>query len=407
MRQFMFKFDVNAFTMDILYEAECSCRTPLPLYASNPNKGIIVPIPLYQLHHTIPDCNLILNGEYVQNALDALHEKLCAPHKWNSRQITAMQLTLLWLSRATGMLPNQLLVRNGVENIQPVPVAGGSFADVHLAKYQGESVALKRVRIFQTFSEQQKTRRCRSLYREAMIWRQLDHPHILPLYGIDLWSFEPAPCLVLPWIEYGNIHKTIASFGTESMMIYFMPWIFEVAVGMDYLHSQGIVHGDLRGPNILIDNEFHVRLSDFGLASVTEDGNMSTLSSHTWNARWAAPELLEPEDEVTFRWPDYCSDIFSFGCLCIEIFTQDAPYQHISSDVRVVTAVLRGDRPRRPENGAMPLELWNLAQKCWVHNPHDRPRIGFVIEELERILSKEWEVAWRYTAQSFLKCKTY
>jgi serine/threonine protein kinase len=85
---------------------------------------------------------------------------------------------------------------------------------------------------------------------------------------------------------------------------------------MEYLHAEGLIHGDLRGSNILVDNDHHPRLADFGLGSIAE----STAGSHTskggGSIRWMAPELLRAEGDFQRTLP---TDVYSYGCVCVEV----------------------------------------------------------------------------------------
>lgn len=90
-----------------------------------------------------------------------------------------------------------------------------------------------------------------------------------------------------------------------------------MAAGLDYLHSKEIVHGDIRGPNILVDKDLRIKISDFGLAFFAG----ASLASFGWRqeggaARWLAPELLTSEED---KLPDYACDVFSFGRVCMEV----------------------------------------------------------------------------------------
>jgi serine/threonine protein kinase len=85
---------------------------------------------------------------------------------------------------------------------------------------------------------------------------------------------------------------------------------------MEYLHAEGLIHGDLRGSNILVDNDHHPRLADFGLGSIAE----STAGSHTskggGSIRWMVPELLRAEGDFQRTLP---TDVYSYGCVCVEV----------------------------------------------------------------------------------------
>ena len=96
----------------------------------------------------------------------------------------------------------------------------------------------------------------------------------------------------------------------------------EIASGLAYLHEEGIVHSDLHGGNILVDDDGHARLADFGMALIAEGTAYNYGSLHGGGAiRWSAPELLDPE-EFGFEnsRPTFQSDIYAFACMCVEVW---------------------------------------------------------------------------------------
>jgi serine/threonine protein kinase len=105
------------------------------------------------------------------------------------------------------------------------------------------------------------------MYREIVLWQSLDHPHILPFLGVDGVNSDPLICMVSPWMHYGNLldyiklcHIGLADVhglvrGTLRIplwMTYYSVWLFvypkllQAVKGVEYLHSQSVVHGDIR-----------------------------------------------------------------------------------------------------------------------------------------------------------------
>ncbi|KAJ7694798.1 kinase-like domain-containing protein, partial [Mycena rosella] len=209
--------------------------------------------------------------------------------------------------------------------------------------------------------------------REALIWRNLDHDYVLPFLGVDPESFPGFLCMVSPWMSKGPIVNGGVAPERGSIPMY------EIAVGLQYLHSQDIIHGDLRGANILLDDQGHVRLADFGL-TVFADGPRAR-TNRGGSTRWMAPELLHPKScgfEVFQR--TFASDIYSFGCVCLELYTGKPPFSDINSEGAVLLKVISGERPECPPT--MPEWCSQFIVKCWSHIPVDRPGIGNIIESI-------------------------
>lgn len=130
---------------------------------------------------------------------------------------------LVLLSRGSGLYPECLVLR-GVQWAGDDPIAAGRFGDVYKGKIRGQHVAIKKLRIYEktNISKHLKVRGSIgaldamgfwSLYfqqfsREAIIWRNLWHPNVLPFHGIyHLNEKKLSVCLVSPWMEHGNIRQ--------------------------------------------------------------------------------------------------------------------------------------------------------------------------------------------------------
>jgi len=157
-------------------------------------------------------------------------------------------------------------------------------------------------------------------------------------------------------------------------------WLHQVALGLEYLHSEDDVHGDLRGPNSLVDENKNIRLADFGLARLAVSLGDTMTSGNTTNAQWAAPEILDPENfGFDSGRPTKESNIYSFACVCIEMYTCESPFRNFNlSPCKLLMKVVHSDlRPERPNfcvaDETMPDELWTLITQSWATNPAERP----------------------------------
>ncbi|KAJ6486663.1 kinase-like domain-containing protein, partial [Mycena sanguinolenta] len=156
-------------------------------------------------------------------------------------------------------LPSSLFII-GVEGRDEHPTFGGGFGDIYRASYDGQRVALKRMRHFLRGPELRRIRL--KFCREALVWKDLHHPNILPFLGIDRDSFSSSLCMVSPWMKHGTVLNYLKTHGFANVN----KLLYQIAQGLEYLHLHDIVHGDLRGANILIKEDWSACLADFGLS---------------------------------------------------------------------------------------------------------------------------------------------
>ncbi|KAJ6551697.1 kinase-like domain-containing protein, partial [Mycena capillaripes] len=292
------------------------------------------------------------------------------------------------LSFSCGKLPSSLCIE-GVEQTGQRPVAAGGFADIYKAVYRSNNVALKKLRLYQ-ISTDQTTQKIREKFcQEALLWKNLKHPFIVPLIGLvsnesELNERDSEPlsmAMVCPWMPNGTIIQYLKS-GQSPKVDVFLP---EIAQGLCYLHSQTLVHGDLRGNHILVDEEGHARLTDFGLASFADATAKS--SSRAGSGRWMAPELLDPEPHQFRRTP--ATDVYAFACVCYELYNGAPPFSEIPSDGAVLLNVIAGKRPGRLAPTRIPPRIWEVIQACWCQDPKDRLSTVEIVENLEKIQEAE------------------
>ncbi|KAJ6526937.1 hypothetical protein DFH09DRAFT_1187168 [Mycena vulgaris] len=251
-------------------------------------------------------------------------------------------------------------------------VAAGSFGDVWKGLVHGETVSVKVMRVYQEADVEELVK---GFYREALIWRQLSHPNLLPFFGV--YYLEDTKCrlgLVSPWMENGNIARYLKD---NPAGINRLTLVLDVALGLEHLHSLKLVHGDLKAINVLVTRSGRAVLADFGLSSVT-DSKILLLTTSTLKtggtARWQAPELF------TGSLNSFASDVYAFACVCYEIFTGNHPFHELVNDVAVMYQVMQGSRPK--QQSSIPDEVWNLMVECWKPEPEQRPSADEIVFSL-------------------------
>ncbi|KAK7470070.1 hypothetical protein VKT23_001510 [Stygiomarasmius scandens] len=283
------------------------------------------------------------------------------------------------LEKKYHVLPPSLFLKYIIRD-GPDALNGGGFADIWRGELDGQIVCIKVPRMFTSSNQETKETTAFAFRHEALLWRQLNHPNVLPFLGVNVNLFTPARLsLVSPWMENGNIIQYLTNHSGHDLL----SSISEIATGLDYLHSLSppIVHGDIRGANILVTPDIKCCLADFGLSLAAETSQIFTTTSDGMKGciRWLAPECITPsklqvskserDDRKKYR------DIYAFGCTIIEIITLKPPFSNRPVDATVILDVIRGTRPERPQGPDIwcPDNIWDLTERCWDQDPHKRP----------------------------------
>ncbi|KAG6917622.1 hypothetical protein DXG01_001854 [Tephrocybe rancida] len=177
--------------------------------------------------------------------------------------------------------------------------------------------------------------------------------------------------------------------------------LHNIAAGVSYLHSRGMVHGDLKPANVLVDRSGRAYLTDFGLSSVDDPliahwATQSSVASKGGTPRYQAPELHQTESDdddthdsgVIHNTPK--SDVFALGCLLYEVFTGTVPFFESPNHYTVVYKVMNGKTPSRPKEGStawlkhgLTDEIWDVMEDCWKFDPAERTDMTSVLSRLD------------------------
>jgi len=273
-----------------------------------------------------------------------------------------------------------------VEVLGDSPEEHGSFADIWKGEWQEKvaggmatvkrTVALKVLR--QCMGADLKGKLLARLKCEVLTWHRLRHPNIASLFGIV--QMPQTLSMVSPWCKNGTITgylKTEPSADRLKLLV-------QIATGVGYLHDfkPVVIHGDLKGNNILIDDRGNALITDFGMSEVIEDfssGTGSTLATSFFGGatRWMAPELILALVEDDGKTPELTkwSDVYAFAAVCLEVMTGKYPYPLRSNTHAVTMDKMRGVRPSCGAQlaleelgegyGRIEGEFWRRMERCW------------------------------------------
>ena len=224
-----------------------------------------------------------------------------------------------------------------------------------------------------------------SLKREVNIMAGVNHPAIVAFKGFSFKDFhdEPRPVIVTEFMPNGTLadcieweRKSMAKWDDTLKLIN----IYGIASAMAYLHFHNIYHRDLKPGNILMDEDTHPKISDFGLSKVHHQNNESmTLQSIA--AVKGTPVYISPEVWENRNYSKE-SDVYAFGLIVFEIITGQNPFQGYDM-VNLKMKVINGERPtfKYP----IPECYQKLIENCWDQNPANRPSFAEIVDILKQL----------------------
>ncbi|KDQ54275.1 hypothetical protein JAAARDRAFT_196645 [Jaapia argillacea MUCL 33604] len=244
----------------------------------------------------------------------------------------------------------------------------GGFGSVYRGRWGGHDVAVKVL---------QKGIPAELLRREVDVWKSIRHPNIAEFFG---YNSSSAPLFLVSALKQrGNALSFVLRHPDADRP----KLLHEAALGLQYLHRHSIVHGDLKGLNILVDKHGVACLSDFGLSLVRmHSTSNATNAGGQGTLQWMAPEQMSGSG-VNKR-----SDVYSFGMTIYEIFVGHAPFGLLPNNTVFAYVRNEGGRPIRPSQSEITHRglddaMWSLVEECWSQEPRTRPPAADLVHRLE------------------------
>lgn len=218
------------------------------------------------------------------------------------------------------------------------------------------------------------------ILREVHLWSKLSHKNIVPMLGIST-DFDSTISIISDWMEMGNAFSYVQNQKNDPR-----PLIVDIAAGLGYLHGHKlgpILHGDLKGANILVSNDGRALLADFGFSTLSTCTFSLTVETHSGGTiAWIAPEILDGHKMSVG------SDIWAFGMTALELFTRSRPFPEKPTEASIMFRILQGP-PDRPHDeltcSRMTDAWWDVCLLCWKDKPLLRPGIPEITQKLNDI----------------------
>ncbi|KDN47685.1 hypothetical protein RSAG8_03475, partial [Rhizoctonia solani AG-8 WAC10335] len=225
--------------------------------------------------------------------------------------------------------------------------------------------------------DEEYKRQCSAHERELAVWCRLNNPNILPLSGTITLSYGYntyiSPSAVFDFYEHGDITMFIRSRHQPDDLHRFR-LLCEVAEGLSYLHSEGVIHGDIKSPNVVIDPSLKAKICDFGSAYI--------------------PKCLgciagSPNNDLPTT---QGSDVWALGCVMLEVQMGIPPYktENDPRGFRALQKQINGQPPAHINDFSrsnVSAAIGVVALECWIREPEDRPSAQDVFEMLRETYS--------------------
>ncbi|KAG9318467.1 kinase-like domain-containing protein [Chiua virens] len=283
------------------------------------------------------------------------------------------------MARKSAYLPRALqIARTSISYERTYGPSGNGLAAT--AIMNGGNVFIKRVMC----NGSANLTKCLEMFAsEAILWKTLQHKNIVPFFGVvaEGTSFMG---LVSPFYRNGSINHYMRDHPRDWVTLT-KRFAKDIVKGLEYIHCHEppIVHGNLKGDNVLVDDEGHARLGDFSQSYASDTGkylDSTRIGLQAVNSpfHWMAPELLlgGGTAKTTVK-----SDMYSFGCVLYEMLSGHIPFEGFSPR-EVMQCIREHKRPGRPESVKERDRVWRVAGACWESNPEDRPSVTRVMNLL-------------------------
>ncbi|KAM9643582.1 receptor-interacting serine/threonine-protein kinase 2 isoform 2-T2 [Morphnus guianensis] len=239
------------------------------------------------------------------------------------------------------------------------------------------------------------------LLKEAEILHKARFSYILPILGI---CNEPEFLgIVTEYMTNGSLNQLLHGKDVYPDI----PWclrfriLYEIALGVNYLHNMNppLLHHDLKTQNILLDDEFHVKIADFGM-SKWRVISMSQSRSETSLPEGGTIIYMPPEDYNPSQKTraSVKHDIYSYAIIMWEVMSRKQPFEEVINPLQIMYSVSQGQRLDLSEESlSMDIPhrvlIIRLIGSGWAQNPDERPSFLKCLIDLEPVLRTFDEIA--------------
>jgi serine/threonine-protein kinase len=198
---------------------------------------------------------------------------------------------------------------------------------------------------------------------EARIQAGLQHNNIATLY--DFLEYDGQPCIIMEYIEGQTLTDCIRSWGCLPLSEA-LRYFHSIVEAIDYVHSRGIVHRDIKSTNVKITPSGQVKLLDFGIAKSGASPALTVTGSFIGTLQYLSPEQIQG------GLADARSDIWALGVLLYEMTTSRLPFEATTLGGLCQQITTANFVPPCVINQSLPRDIDNIVSRCLRQNPAER-----------------------------------
>ncbi|KJP88146.1 TKL protein kinase [Plasmodium fragile] len=227
---------------------------------------------------------------------------------------------------------------------------------------ESEEVVQVKIPVAIKIHDLKDSKNLKNFLREIEIYKNIQRPNICTFYGICIRSNKLM--LLLEYYPKGNLFNFLKN-KNKIHKKQRLAWASEMChiVHGFHTHNPPVINGDIKTSNVLIDNNMHLVMCDFGKARFKN----SKLYSNFGSYRYMAPETFSCTSEVTEK-----IDIWSLACCIVEIFSSKYPYHNLSKNVKIRHELLVNKKTPHIPN-FLPNSMKKCLQRCFSFTPEERP----------------------------------
>ncbi|KAM4704947.1 receptor-interacting serine/threonine-protein kinase 2 [Rhinophrynus dorsalis] len=274
----------------------------------------------------------------------------------------------------------------------------GAYGTVHRACHSDWRVEVA-VKFFPT--ERHLVERERNkILKEAEILHKARFSYILPVLGIC--NEVEYLGIVTEYMPNGSLNQLLHEEDPSLEIVWPLRFriLYEIALGVNFLHNMtpSLLHHDLKTQNILLDNEFHVKIADFGLSKwrmLSSSQSFSDQSPPGGTIVYMPPE--EYDLSIKNKRGSVKHDMYSYAIIMWEVLSRRQPYEGATTPMQIMFSVSNGMRPDLSDE-YLPFDIphravfISLMKSGWANDPNDRPAFLKCLLELEPVVRNYDEI---------------